>query len=58
MAAEVVLVVAVAALELHLHTYSGFFDAPSPHPRLDIANRLGHNPSLPAVLLLPSIGCR
>ena len=57
MAAEVVLVVAVAALELHLHTYSGFFDAPSPHPRLDIANRLGHSPSLPAVFLLPSIGC-
>ena len=46
-----------AALGRHLHTYSWFFGAPSPHPRLDIANCLGHSPSLPAVLLLPSLGC-
>ena len=62
------LVVVVAALQSYLHTYSDLFVAAFPHLVPDIANRLGHSPSipdgfdpspsLPAPLLHPSFDCR
>ena len=57
MEAALVVLALEAALVPHLHTYYGFFAAPSPHLTLDIADHLGHSPSLPVALLLLSIGC-
>ena len=50
-------VLALVAVVPHLHTYSGFFGAPSLHLTLDIANHQDRSPSLPVGLLPPSIGC-
>ena len=58
-AALVVLALEAALVTVvpHLHTYSGFFGAPSLHLTLDIANHQDRSPSLPVGLLPPSIGC-